>query len=125
CIWPARAVELAPRGEVVAGVLEQPGDAVGDGAALVRWCAPVGLAVRLDRVIEVAVADMLLGCGTPAQPGHRPTQLGRLLPGLQGAGLVVEAVARRAHGQPGAAGHLWVGMVGQWFEDGERRSRIA
>ena len=53
----AGAVELAASGEVVAGLLEQPGDAVGDGTPLGGGRAAIGLAVGGDRTLEVTVAD--------------------------------------------------------------------
>ena len=68
-ICATRAVELATRGEVVARLLEQPGDAVGDRAALLLGCPPIGFAIGGDRFLQVAVADVLFGDRTPGVPG--------------------------------------------------------
>ena len=68
-VGASRAVELPARREVVAGLLQEPGDPVGDRAALLWRSAAVCLAVRGDRAIEVPVADVLLGRAAPPEPG--------------------------------------------------------
>ena len=62
--------------------------------------APIGLAVGVDRLLEVAVADLLLGDRAPAQPGIDPPRSAACCQACERAGLVVEAVAGRADRQP-------------------------
>ena len=121
----ARPVELASRGEVVAGLLEQPGDPVRDRPALGGRRTPVRLAVRGDRPLQVAVTDQLLGDAPPAEPRGRAAGVRRGLPRDLGAGLVVRAVSRRPGQQPGLTRHVRVGMAGQRLEDGGGGLRIS
>ena len=102
-VGATRPVELASRGEVVARLLEQPGDAVGDRAALLLGRPPIGLPVGVDRLFQVAVADVLLGDRTPGVPGQRPVEAGGVLPGGERAGLVVHPVLGGALADEGGA----------------------
>ena len=124
-VGAAGAVELAPSGKVVAGLLEQPGNAVGDGTALGGRRAAIGLAVRGDGTLEIAVADELLGDAPPSEPGTAAAGLGCGAPGREGARLVIGPVASRADGQPGLAGDVGVGMPGQGLRDRGGRIGLA
>ena len=65
-----------------------------------------------DGAVEVAVAHELLGRNAaPAEPGGRAAGIGGLLPGDEGARLVIGAVAGGADQQPGVAGEVGVGMA--------------
>ena len=119
-IRAAGAVELATCGEVVARLLEQPGDAVGDGAAFLLRCPPIGLTVGVDRLLQVPVANVLLGSGAPCVPGERAVQLGGVLPADQRARLVVHPVLGGALADQGGATHLGIRIGGQGVEDGQR-----
>ena len=76
-VCTARAVELAPRCEVVAGLLEQPGDAVGDRTALGGRRTAIRLAIGGYRALEVAVTHELLGDAAPSEPRAGSPALGR------------------------------------------------
>ena len=116
-VGAARAVELAPGGEVVTRLLQEPRDAVGDRAALGGRRAAVRLAIGLDRAVEVTVADELLGHAAPAEPRASTTSRGRGAPGVEGAGLVIGPVASGPDDQPRLAGDVGVGMPGQGVGD--------
>ena len=124
CVGAARAVELAPGGEIVTRLLQEPCDPVGDRAALGGRRAAVRLAIRLDRTVEVTVADELLGHAARAEPRASTTSRGRGAPGVEGAGLVIDPVASGPDDQPRLAGDVWVGMPGQGVGDPGRRVGI-
>ena len=121
----ARAVELAPSCEVVAGLLQQPRDAVRDLAALRSRRTPIRLAIGGDRSLEVAVTHELLGDTAPSQPRAGSLGVGRLLPCRERSRLVVGAVAGGADRHPRVAGQRRVGMTGQRRQDGDRPGEVA
>src|SRR5687768_12991919 len=84
-VGAASAVELAAGGEVVACLFEQPGDAVGDRAALGRGRPAIGLAVGGDRVLQVAIANLLLGGAAETEPRRRAAGGSGRPPGDEGA----------------------------------------
>ncbi len=120
-----RAVELAASGKVVPGLLEQPRDPVGDRPAFGGWRAPVGLSVGGDRLLEVAVANVLLGGAAPAEPRARAAGIGGLGPRDQRPWLVVGPVARGPDQEPRLAGNLALGIAGQWLEEPDRGLGVA
>jgi hypothetical protein len=124
-VGAARPVELPAGRKVVAGLLEQPCDAVGDGAAFGRRRPTVGLAVRADRGLQVPVAHELLRHAAPSQPGAGAVGVGRLLPRGERTRLVVGAIACGSDGQPRIGGQGGVGMAGERREDPRRRVEIA
>jgi hypothetical protein len=124
-VGAARPVELAARLEVVPGLLEQPGDAVRDRAALVRRGAPIGLAVGGDGRLQLSVADELLRDAAIAEPGIAAPGVRRRLPGGERSRLVVLPVARRADRLPGVAGEVRVGVAGQRGQDANGPGQVA
>ncbi len=116
-VGAAGAVELAPRGEVVALLLQEPADAVGQRPPLAGRRPTLRLAVRLDRAFELAVAHALLGDGAPSLPGVRPVAVGGVLPGGERLRLGIGPIASRADQQPGGASEVAIGVAGQRPED--------
>ena len=119
-VGAAGAVELAPRLEVMARLLQEPGDPVGDRAPFRGRRSPIGLAIRRDRLLEVPIADGLLGRAPPAEPGAAAAGIAGRSPRRQRAGLVVDPVARGPGEHQRFAGNLGVRMAGQRLEDADR-----
>ena len=88
-------------------------------------CTPVGLAIRGDRLFQVPVPDLLLRDALPAQPGVRSAQGRGLLPGNQGARLVVEPIAGGADQEPRLRCELAVRVPGQGGKDPDRGVVVA
>ena len=108
----------------MARLLQEPGDAVGDRTSFRGRRSPIGLAIRRDRLVEVPIANGLLGRAAPAEPGAAAAGVAGRSPGRQRAGLVVDPVARGPGEHPRLAGNLGVRMSGQRLEDPDRRLGI-
>ena len=79
---------------------------------------------KLLTAAEVAVAHLLLGSAPQSEPRTRATGLGGLLPGDEGALLVIGPVARAAGDEPGLARDIGVRVPGQWLHRADRRIEV-
>ena len=116
-VGASRAVELAPRrrsrGRSPSGARR-----CGWRSRRAHWTGPAGRPRdRRRRLVQVPVADLLLGDLAPAEPRVRAAALGGLLPGRPRARLVVEAVPGVADREPGGCRPPRLGMPGQGRED--------
>ena len=89
--------EVAPRGLRIPGFLGEPTQPRRDLRLVGGRRPPVGLAIRLDRPVQVAVADPRRGDVPPGQIGRwRLAELGGGLPRREGRVVLIESIARLA-----------------------------
>ena len=85
----------------------------------------VRLAVGGDRLLQLAVAHVLLGDRAPADPGPRAAALGSCPPRRDRPRLVVEPVARRPDREQRVGAQLGIGVAGEGGEDLHRGVEVA
>ena len=92
--------EVPSRGLRIPGFLGEPAQARGDLRLVGGRCPPVGLAIRLDRPVQVAMADPGRRDVPPGQIGRWClAQLGRGLPRREGRVVLIESIARLAEAE--------------------------